>query len=264
MKNGIHPQPLFHFSKQKKIVAKLDELSVNIKGNQEQIRDQIAKLDELWQSKLSQIFGNSWTLKNLPPNRQLKNLWDICKFQNGFAFQSQNFRDKWEPILRISNIQNDWFSDERLVFFNLSDYDKNLDDFIVYPWDLVIAMSWATTGKLAVNNTKTKYYLNQRVWKFIFDNEITKKYCHLFLSTKITENLQKSVWSAIPNLSTEQIKSIQIPLPSLEIQKAIVAELDELQKTITELKSHYTMQLQHYDDLRNSILDQAFKGELVK
>ena len=110
----------------------------------------------------------------LPPNRQLKKLWEICKFQNGFAFQSNSFKDKWEPILRISNIQNNWFSNERLVFFNPSNYGKNLDDFIVYPWDLVIAMSWATTWKLAINNTNIQYYLNQRVWKLIFDDEITK------------------------------------------------------------------------------------------
>ena len=85
-------------------------------------------------------------MKNTPSNRQLKKLWEICKFQNWFTFKSELFREKWEPILRISNIQNNWFSDDKLVFFDVNDYD-NLDNYIVYPWELVIAMSWATTWK---------------------------------------------------------------------------------------------------------------------
>lgn len=195
----------------------------------------------------------------LPPNRQLKKLWEICKFQNGFAFQSNSFKDKWEPILRISNIQNNWFSNERLVFFNPSNYGKNLDDFIVYPWDLVIAMSWATTWKLAINNTNIQYYLNQRVWKFIFDDEITKEYCHLFLSTKIAENLQQSAWSAIPNLSTEQIKNILIPLPPLATQHKIVAKLDEISANIQDSKSKITDEINKLDKLWASSLGKVFE-----
>ena len=193
----------------------------------------------------------------LSSNRQLKKLWEICKFQNWFTFKSELFREKWEPILRISNIQNNWFSDDKLVFFDVNDYD-NLDNYIVYPWELVIAMSWATTWKLAINNKNKNYYLNQRVGKFIFKEDVTKKYCHYFLWTKIEENLHKSSWSAIPNLSTKQILEIQIPLPSLEEQKKIVAYLDELNATISKLKSEYQSQLAMLDEMRNSSLDLAF------
>lgn len=198
-------------------------------------------------------------MKNTPSNRQLKKLWEICKFQNWFTFKSELFREKWEPILRISNIQNNWFSDDKLVFFDVNDYD-NLDNYIVYPWELVIAMSWATTWKLAINNKNKNYYLNQRVGKFIFKEDVTKKYCHYFLWTKIEENLHKSSWSAIPNLSTKQILEIQIPLPSLEEQKKIVAYLDELNATISKLKSEYQSQLAMLDEMRNSSLNLAFWG----
>lgn len=198
-------------------------------------------------------------MKNTPSNRQLKKLWEICKFQNWFTFKSELFREKWEPILRISNIQNNWFSDDKLVFFDVNDYD-NLDNYIVYPWELVIAMSWATTWKLAINNKNKNYYLNQRVGKFIFKEDVTKKYCHYFLWTKIEENLHKSSWSAIPNLSTKQILEIQIPLPPLEEQKKIVAYLDELNATISKLKSEYQSQLAMLDEMRNSSLDLAFWG----
>lgn len=192
-------------------------------------------------------------------NRPIKKLWEICKFQNWFAFQSTLFKENWEPILRISNIQNNWFSDNRLVFFDPKDYEKNLDDYLVYPWDLVIAMSWATTWKLAINDTDKKYHLNQRVWKFIFDNDITKKRCHLFLSTKIESNLQQSAGSAIPNLSTEQIKEIQIPLPPLDIQKAIVAKLDEAFAEIDEAIATTQANIEKMNEFTKSVLDKVFE-----
>ena len=119
-------------------------------------------------------------------------------------------------------------------------------------------MSWATTWKLAINDTNKNYYLNQRVGKFIFKEDVTKKYCYYFLSTKIEENLHKSSWSAIPNLSTKQILEIQIPLPSVEEQRKIVAYLDELSATISKLKNEYQSQLVMLDEMRDSSLDLAF------
>ena len=77
-------------------------------------------------------------------------------------------------------------------------------------------------------------------------------------------NLFDVVGAAQPNFNGTKLSSVQLPLPPLSTQKAIVQELDELQKGITELKTQYTTQLEQYDELRNSLLDQAFKGELVK
>ena len=192
--------------------------------------------------------------------RPIVKLWEICKFQNWFAFKSELFKAKWEPILRISNIQKDNISDEKLVFFDLNDYD-NLDTYIVNPWELVIAMSWATTWKIAINNTNKKYYLNQRVWKFSFDNDITKEYCHYFLWTKVEENLNKAAWAAIQNLSSKQILDIQIPLPPLETQKAIVAKLDQIFAELDQTKSEIQKNLDNTDELWKSALNQAFQGD---
>ena len=56
------------------------------------------------------------------------------------------------------------------------------------------------------------------------------------------------------------LKEIQIPLPPLEEQKKIVAYLDELNATISKLKSEYQSQLVMLDEMRNSSLDLAFLG----
>ena len=44
--------------------------------------------------------------QHCPNGVEYKELGEVCKFQNGFAFKSGLFKSAGEPILRITNIQN--------------------------------------------------------------------------------------------------------------------------------------------------------------
>ena len=52
-------------------------------------------------------------------------LGNVCDFQNGFAFKSELFHESGTPLLRISNIQNESVSIDRLVFIDPSDYKED-------------------------------------------------------------------------------------------------------------------------------------------
>ena len=189
-----------------------------------------------------------------------KKLSEICKFQNWFAFKSELFRESWQPIIRISNIQDNNISYEKLVYFNPGEYKEDLSKYIVKRWDLVIAMSWATTWKIAINQNDDFFYLNQRVGLFRFEDEVTKIYTHYFLGTKIQENLKQSVWSAIPNLSSEQIKNIEIPLPPLSTQSRIVARLDSAFASIDEQISLLRANIADVGNMKKSVLEESFQS----
>lgn len=155
-------------------------------------------------------------------------LGDVCDFQNGFAFKSSLFKEAGNPILRISNIQQDKIDLKNLVYFSEHDYEVDFKRYRVEPDDLLIAMSGATTGKLGFNSTDQVFYLNQRVGKFAPLESLNKKYLYYLLSTKVEENLSISKGTAQPNLSTEQIKNIEFQLPSLTEQQRIVDKLDAI------------------------------------
>ncbi|UFX82622.1 restriction endonuclease subunit S [Candidatus Absconditicoccus praedator] len=205
-------------------------------------------------------------MQNLPEGWEIKKLGDIATFTNGFAFKSSLFKDEGKPILRIANIKENGISFKNLVYFNDEDYSQDLSNYKVFPGDLVIAMSGATTGKLTINNTDKTFYLNQRVGKIGFDNEITKQYIYSFLKTKIEYNLNRSSGSAIPNLSTQQIKNTEIPLPPLETQKQIAAKLDEVLGDIDQSIQLIQQNIAHIDEMSKSVLNQVFeeKWEIKK
>jgi len=191
-------------------------------------------------------------------NWQTKKLGEVCDFQNGFAFKSKLFKETGFPVLRISNIQNDGISYNRLVFFDKKNYKEDFDKYQVLKGDLVIAMSGATTGKLAICNADEVFYLNQRVGKFKPKKDLSKDYLYYFLSTRVEENLRISAGSAQPNLSTEQIRDFEIPFTPLPEQHRIVKILDEVFDKVAKAKENAEKNLQNSKEIFESYLQNVF------
>ena len=191
----------------------------------------------------------------MKPGWEIRTLGEVCEFQNGFAFKSSTFTDTGEPIIRISDIQNDEVIDTNVVYFNPSSYHEDLSRFIVYPGDILIAMSGGTTGKLGMNNTQRCFYLNQRVGVFRENKALLNhEFLFHFLHTKSEESLRISAGAAQPNLSTAQIKAFEIPVPSLTEQQRIVDILDREFAKIDALKANAEKSLQAAKDLFQATL----------
>ena len=58
------------------------------------------------------------------------------------------------------------------------------------------------------------------------------------------------------------IQSLIIQLPSYEEQLIIVDSLDMLSINVEILQTHYQQKLNNLEELKKSILEKAFKGEL--
>ena len=195
-----------------------------------------------------------------------KKLGDVCDFQNGFAFKSNLFKEYGESILRITNISNGIINEEDLKYFFINDYKENLDNYIVNKNDIVIAMSGATTGKIGINNTDKKFYLNQRVGKFIpHSTKLNNRFLYHILLSKSLEILQISSGSgAQPNLSTENINNLIIPIPPLDIQEEIVRVLDKFTDHTKELTKELTLRKKEYNYYRDYLLKFEDEVEIVK
>ncbi len=191
-------------------------------------------------------------------------LGDICDFQNGFAFKSSLFKEAGKPILRISNIQNQTIDTNKIVFFNPENYEIDFAKYEVKPNDLLIAMSGATTGKIGFNDTDTTFYLNQRLGNLKPNSSLDKKYLYYFLSTKVEENLKISKGAAQPNLSSEQIKNIDISLPPLSVQKQIVEKLDEAFADIDKAISATEKNIENRSKLFQVFIDQSLEDNSIK
>jgi type I restriction enzyme S subunit len=59
-------------------------------------------------------------------------------------------------------------------------------------------------------------------------------------------------------LRNSDLENLQIPLPPLEIQKAIVAKLDQTFTSLDQAIALTQTSLNHLDELKKSVLNKAF------
>ncbi|MBZ7954978.1 restriction endonuclease subunit S, partial [Campylobacter sp. RM17709] len=201
--------PIPPLKEQERIVGILDESFAKIDESIKILEQDLLNLDELMQSALQKAFN---PLKDdikenyqLPQGWEVKRIGDIVKLKNGFAFKSNLFCNDGIPIIRIKNIQNENVILDDLVFCNPDDYKNNLDNYLIFKNDILIAMSGATTGKIGIYNLNDKAYLNQRIGLLRIDNSILRKYIFWFLYCNSEQNLANAFGAAQPNLNTEQI-----------------------------------------------------------
>ena len=198
---------------------------------------------------------------NLTAGWEMKDLGDICRFQNGFAFKSKTYKDEGIPLVRITKIQDELIDLSKLVYIDPKDYNKDLSKYEIVKDDLLIAMSGATTGKIAIHKSEKVLLLNQRVGKFKPSDNLNKTYLLNFLKTKVEESLAISAGAAQPNLSTDQIRSFRIPFPPLPQQKQIVSILDKAFAAIDRAKANAEQNLQNAKELFESYLQNVFENK---
>jgi type I restriction enzyme, S subunit len=182
-------------------------------------------------------------------------LGEIATIQNGFPFKSSQFtREEGMPLIRIRDVGADG-SDTYYV----GDYDPA---FIVKAGDLLIGMDgdfncarWRGPDGL----------LNQRVCRVILKSDIYHpKLLDYALPgyLKAINDLTSSV--TVKHLSSKSIAEIPLPLPPMEQQKHIVAEIEKqfsrLDEAIANLK-RVKANLKRY---KAAVLKAAVEGRLVE
>ena len=183
-------------------------------------------------------------------------LGDICEVFSGFAFKTFNEDKQGKPVIKIGNIQIDG-----KISLEECSYTKEIpqEKYFSKVNDIYIALSGATTGKVGIME-QGDFLINQRVGVVrLKNNNIPINYLFSFLKSKTVTILQDAFGAAQPNISPKDILNYEIPLPSLEEQKAIAGKLDKVSGLIEKRKT----QLEKLDLLIKSRFIEMF-GDPIK
>lgn len=194
----------------------------------------------------------------IPAGWGLARLGDVTKLWNGFAFKSSDFQSSGVPVIRIGDLQDGEVSLSGAVCVSNQIANSLGYGFWIPDGALLLAMSGATTGKTAFNNTGQRLLLNQRVGR-IEPFRMSIKFIKFFFETIIARNLSISFGTAIPNLSAQQINETVIPLPPLAEQHRIVAKVDELMALCDQLEASITTGEQTRSRLLEAVLHNALE-----
>jgi type I restriction enzyme M protein len=156
-------------------------------------------------------------------------LGDLVDVLNGFAFKSELYTDKGTRIIRITNVQKGFVKDDEPKYYPES-LNSEISKYFLKENDLLVSLT-GNVGRVALlPSSFLPAALNQRVacLRINSEHQILEKYLYHILNLDKFEDecINASSGVAQKNLSTEWLKTFEIPLPPLEVQEQIVAELD--------------------------------------
>lgn len=192
--------------------------------------------------------------KNFYEKWNRKKLQSIAPLRGGFAFKSEEFQDSGIPIVRISNIKFDGTVGGEFEYYSKINPDEK---FVLRGRSILLAMSGATTGKIAMLDSEKEYYQNQRVGYFQNTGAVDYDFLSFILQTKEFTNQLNSVLvaGAQPNISSKEINSFVFYIPeSLDEQFSI----GSLFRTLDDLLASYKDNLANYQSLKATMLSNMF------
>ena len=183
-----------------------------------------------------------------------KTLQSIAPLRGGFAFKSEKFQNVGIPIVRISNIGFDGTVGGEFEYYSKLSPDEK---FVLKGRSLLLAMSGATTGKIAMLDSEEEYYQNQRVGYFQNNGAVDYDFLSSVLQTKAFTNQLNAVLvaGAQPNISSKEIDSFVFCIPeSLDEQSTI----GSLFRTLDDLLASYKDNLANYQSFKATMLSKMF------
>jgi len=125
-----------------------------------------------------------------------------------------------------------------------------------------------TMGKIAIVPDGIKQgIINQALLKLTPEPQINRQFPKIWMQSPNfqTEIESLSQGAAIKNMASVKIlKEINLPLPSLDEQEKIVEIYNQIKLQTDNLSIVYENKIKALDELKKSILQKAFTGELTK
>ena len=249
--NAVIPLP--PLPEQQRIVSILDHCFEAIDKAKANAEQNLQNAKELFESYLQGVFekrGEGW---------EKKTLGALCKFnqgiQRGVELQTEVQKENQVRFLRIVD------------FTQGNEPPRYIDNpgtkYVLNEDDVSLVRYGASTGFVcrgihgALANNMFRVIPNNL-------NELSNDFLYIYLLSPIFKNvIKKSMGgAAMPAISFGLIKNIPFPIPNLKEQERIAYQFELLQAETQNLLSHYQKRIDDLEELKKSILQKAFAGEL--
>ena len=239
---------------QRKIVEILDKAQELIDKRKEQIKE----LDELVKSQFIEMFGDPIT----NPKR-----WNTCELREGIKEIKYGtstppvFSEEGVPFVRATNIKFGRIIENDMKYISEQE-SKKIEKCKLELGDTIIVRSGANTGDNAfVSEEYVGAYggydiivkLNKKI-NYIFLNAILNSVYREIIIEPLTRRAGQ------PHLNSGQIQSLVVFMPPIELQNKFA----DFVKRVDKLKFEMENSLKELEDNFNSLMQRAFKGELIK
>jgi type I restriction enzyme S subunit len=228
--------PLPPLKEQKRIVSIIDTAFASITKAKTNAEQNLKNAKELFESYIQGVFenkGEGW-------EEQL--LENCFKLSSGDNLTAKNMTEGIYPVFGGNGIAG-YHNDYNLSFSNV-----------------IIGRVGALCGN--VRHITENIWLTDNAFKVVdFKFEFDHSFLTFLLNYKDLRNFARQ--AAQPVISNSSLKDVVLEFPkSLKEQKTIVQKFDALSTEIQKLEAIYQQKINDFKELKKSILQKAFAGEL--
>lgn len=246
---------------QQRIVAILDEAFAAIAKAKANAEQNLKNAKELFESYLQGVFekkGEGWEEKFLEDLAD-----ESCTLSYGIVQPGEEFEDGL-PVVRPTDLTSRFIKVEGL---------KRIDPKLAEGYkrtklvgDELLLCVRGTTGVVSIATTELK---NANVTRGIVPIRFNSKFInqefgyYLLISNYVQKQIRaKTYGAALMQINIGDLRKIITPYPSIKEQESIVLQLDALRAETQRLAAVYQQKLEDLEELKKSILQKAFAGEL--
>jgi len=256
IKSSVIPVP--SICDQKKISSLLDETFDGIDTVGANTEKNLANVRELFDGYLSSVFaqrGDGWV------DQPLK---DVCV---DYGRGKSKHRPRNDPKLYGGDYPFIQTGDVRKSSQVIKDYSATYNDVGLAQsklWPegticITIAANIAETGMLGFDAC----FPDSIIGMVVDEKKASKEYVEYLLQSVKTVLKAKGKGSAQDNINLGTFEKEKFPFPPIDKQQEIAASLDELSSTVSSLEVIYQQKLTALAELKQSLLQKAFSGELT-
>jgi len=243
---------------QRRIVGILDEAFDGITKAKANAEKNLQNARELFESHLNEVFSKrdeGWVEKNLG---------DVCDFRGG-GTPSKAVKRYWKgriPWVSPKDMKFDVVSDS-IDHISTEAIEDSATSLIPKGAVLIVVRSGILARIVPIAITGRELTINQDIKALCPNNMVETRFLYDLLESKMPILLSMvSRGATVHRLMTEQIRSLRFPLPPKAEQRRIVGLVTLIRIETQRLESIYQRKLTTLDELKKSLLQQAFSGNL--
>ena len=251
--------PLPPINEQKRIVKILDQVFTEIEKARANAEQNLKNARELFESYLQQVFnqrGEGWVEKTL---KEVSVDFGRGKSKHRPRNEASLYGGDY-PFIQTGEVRN---CEHIISNYSKTYNEKGLAQSKLWPKGTIcitIAANIAETGILDFDAC-----FPDSVIGVVVNPEITTIRFVEYLLQSFKVILQaKGQGSAQDNINMGTFENQNFPFPCLDMQHIIVNSLDSLMNSVQKLEKIYSEKLIKYDELKKSILQKAFTGQLTQ
>lgn len=250
--------PIPPLSEQKRIVSILDAAFAAIDRAKANVEKNLRNARELFESYLEGVFGIA---KTKWPRYQLSNYLDLITY--GFT-NPMPTTSSGPYMVTAKNVKGGIVDYETSRRTSQEAFDELITDKSRPQKGDVLLTKDGTLGRLAVVE-RANLCINQSVALLRPNSKMDPYYLKLLLSSPFYQRLmiEQAGGATIKHIYITRVDKMDVPVPSIKEQHSIVQKLETLSSQTQTLETHYRQKLTALEELKKSILQKAFAGELT-